>query len=332
VIWYGGWEVIKTKTTPGAFISFLTCVILLYEPVKKLSKLNTKVQGGLAATDRIYDVIEASNDISDPVHPRAMPEKDTHSIHFKNVEFSYDDKPVLRGIDLNIDSGKVLALVGMSGGGKSTIANLIPRFFDVTGGSIMLDGIDIREFRVPDLRKRIAIVTQEPILFNETVRDNIRYGRPGVGDEEVIAAAKAAQAHDFITGFEKGYDTLVGQRGVNLSGGQKQRVAIAGVLALGAKIIILDEATAMLDPQGRENMMELVHELAQDEDKTIIMITHHLDEAVKSDRIVVMNAVVRESTKTIAKHKENIARPKRAKRTTVNLKTVADTAMLKENQ
>jgi len=286
VIWYGGWEVIKNKTTPGAFISFLTCVILLYEPVKKLSKLNTKVQGGLAATDRIYDVIEASNDISDPVHPRAMPEKDTHSIHFKNVEFSYDDKPVLRGIDLNIDPGKVLALVGMSGGGKSTIANLIPRFFDVTGGSITLDDIDIREFKVSDLRKRIAIVTQEPILFNETVRENIRYGNRQASEEAVQEAARAAYAHDFIQRFPNGYDTSIGELGGRLSGGERQRLCIARALIKDAPILILDEATSALDSEAEGIVQKALENLMQG--RTTLVIAHRLSTIAGADRIAVV--------------------------------------------
>lgn len=286
VIWYGGWEVIKDKTTPGAFISFLTCVFLLYEPVKKLSKLNNKVQGGLAATDRIYDVIEATNDISDPTAPRELPGRKAHRIHLQQVEFSYDDKPVLKKIDLEMAPGKIMALVGMSGGGKSTIANLIPRFFDVTGGSIMIDGVDIRELKVSDLRKRIAIVTQDPILFNETVRDNIRYGNQSASDEMIQEAARAAYAHDFIQRFPNGYDTMIGELGGRLSGGEKQRLCIARALVKNAPILILDEATSALDSEAEGIVQKALENLMKG--RTTLVIAHRLSTIAGADRIAVV--------------------------------------------
>jgi subfamily B ATP-binding cassette protein MsbA len=229
VIWYGGSEVIDGKTTPGTFMSFLACVLLLYDPVKKLSHLNNSIQQGLAAADRVFDIIETPSDIQDPVAPHPI-HAGSHDVQFENVYFSYGDQDVLKGIHLKVDPGQVLALVGMSGGGKSTIANLIPRFFDVTAGHIRIDGIDVREFAVADLRRQISIVTQEPILFNETVRDNIAYGRPDATEEQVVAAAKAAFAHDFITRFPSGYDTMIGELGGRLSGGEKQRLCIARAL------------------------------------------------------------------------------------------------------
>jgi subfamily B ATP-binding cassette protein MsbA len=285
VIWYGGWEVIKGQTTPGAFISFLACVLLLYEPVKKLSHLNNTVQQGLAATDRIFEVIETQADIRDPEQPRPMP-KGTHRVLLKNVSFSYGEKPVLRGIDLTIDRGQVLALVGMSGGGKSTIANLIPRFFDVTDGAICLDEIDIREFSVADLRNQIAIVTQDPILFNETVRDNIIYGNPKASQEAVIAAAQAAYAHDFIERFPKGYDTVIGELGGRLSGGEKQRLCIARALLKDAPILILDEATSALDSEAEGVVQKALENLMRG--RTTLVIAHRLSTVVKADQIAVV--------------------------------------------
>ena len=208
VIWYGGWMVIKGLTTPGTFTSFLTCVVLLYEPVKKLSVLNNAAQEGLSAVDRIYEVIEASTDIQDPQTPMTM-KPGGHGLKFENVHFHYDDKPVLNGIDLHIPEGGVLALVGTSGGGKSTIANLIPRFFDVNRGRISIDGIDIRDFRVSDLRREIAIVTQDPILFNETVSDNIAYGNPQATRDDIVQAARAAFAHNLFCPFPKDMTRLL---------------------------------------------------------------------------------------------------------------------------
>jgi len=285
VIWFGGWEVLHGGTTPGEFLSFLSCVILLYDPVKKLTNLNNSIQQGLAATDRIFDVIETESDISDPENPQAIPQG-THAIRFKDVHFNYGDKPVLKGIDLDIKGGSVVALVGMSGGGKSTMANLIPRFFDVTGGSIHIDDIDIRAFKIDDLRKQIAIVTQEAILFNETVRDNILYGNPEASEEAVYAAARAAYAHDFIERFPKGYETVIGELGGRLSGGEKQRLCIARALLKDAPILILDEATSALDSEAEVIVQKALENLMRG--RTTLVIAHRLSTIAKADLIAVV--------------------------------------------
>ncbi|MFZ5766884.1 MAG: ABC transporter ATP-binding protein [Thermodesulfobacteriota bacterium] len=288
VIWYGGWQVIKGISTPGKFISFLTCTLLLYDPVKKLSRLNNAVQQGLAAVDRIYDIIETPPAITDPEQPRKIVIQ-PHSLTFENVSFHYEgipDKPVLRDIDLFIPSGQVLALVGMSGGGKSTLANLIPRFYDVSKGRILIDGVDIRELRVSDLRRQIAVVTQEPILFNETVRDNIAYGNRLASEAELVAAAQAAYAHDFIMGFPHGYDTVIGEAGGRLSGGEKQRLCIARALLKDAPILILDEATSSLDSEAEALVQKALANLMRG--RTTVVIAHRLATITAADQIAVL--------------------------------------------
>jgi len=285
VIWYGGWEVIQGKTTPGTFISFLTCVMLLYDPVKKLSHLNNAIQQGMAAADRVYDVIETQSDIKDPLRPQPM-NKGPHTVRFENVYFSYDDKPILKGIDLAVNHGQVLALVGMSGGGKTTMVNLIPRFFDVSSGRICIDGIDIRDYAVADLRREIAIVTQDPILFNETVRDNIAYGNPNAAEADIIAAARAAYAHEFILRFPDGYDTVIGELGGRLSGGEKQRMCIARALLKNAPVLILDEATSSLDTEAEALVQIALENLMKG--RTTFVIAHRFSTVAKADKIVVV--------------------------------------------
>lgn len=285
VIWYGGSEVIAGKTTPGTFMSFLACVLLLYDPVRKLSNLNNTIQQGMAAVDRVFDIIETPSEIEEPVDPRPITST-PHDLCFKNVRFSYGDQDVLKGIDLAVDRGQVLALAGMSGGGKSTLANLIPRFFDVTGGRILIDGTDIRQFAVADLRRQISIVTQEPILFNETVRDNIAYGRPGATEDQIEAAAKAAYAHDFILRFPNGYDTMIGELGARLSGGEKQRLCIARALVKDAPILILDEATSSLDSEAEAVVQKALENLMRG--RTTVVIAHRLSTIAAADRIAVI--------------------------------------------
>ncbi|WP_246805298.1 ABC transporter ATP-binding protein [Desulfosarcina cetonica] len=287
VIWYGGSEVIAGKTTAGTFMSFLACVLLLYDPVKKLSRLNNSIQRGLSAADRVFDIIETASDITDPQVPLPL-ENTSHDLRFEKVSFSYGDHDVLKNVDLCVNPGEVLALVGMSGGGKSTLANLIPRFYDVTGGSILIDGTDIRQFRVADLRKQIAIVTQEPILFNETVRDNIAYGHIQATEAQIVAAAEAAFAHDFILGFEKGYDTRIGELGGRLSGGEKQRLCIARALIKDAPILILDEATASLDSEAEAVVQKALENLMHG--RTTIVIAHRLSTIANADQIAVIVA------------------------------------------
>ncbi len=285
VIWYGGFKVLSGASTAGTFFSFTAAVLMLYDPVKKLSHLNNAIQQGLAAADRIFDVMETSSDIQDPVDPVALA-PGGHHISFDNVSFGYTEALVLKGITLEAAQGEVVALVGMSGGGKTSLVNLIPRFFDVTHGAIRIDGVDIRKLRVADLRREIALVTQEPILFNDSVRNNIAYGRPQATEADIIAAAKAAYAYDYIMGFSEGFDTVIGELGGRLSGGEKQRLCIARALLKDAPILILDEATSSLDTEAEAIVQKAMDNLMAG--RTTFVIAHRLSTVAAADRIIVV--------------------------------------------
>lgn len=287
IIWYGGLKVVSGTYTAGTFFSFLTAVLLLYKPVKDLSKFNNAIQRGLSATDRIFDIIEQDTGIPEDPSPVAI-ETRPHRVVFEHVYFKYDDDPVLRDVNLEVDPGKVLAIVGMSGGGKTSLVNLIPRFYDVSGGVIAIDGIDIRRLSLASLRRQIAIVTQEPILFNDSVRNNIAYGRQGAAEEEILAAAQAAFAHDFILNFPKQYDTNIGELGARLSGGEKQRICIARALLKDAPILILDEATASLDTGAEKTVQKALENLMHG--RTTFVIAHRLSTILSADRIIVLSA------------------------------------------
>ena len=287
IIWFGGSRVISGASTTGTFFSFLTAVMMLYEPVKKLTRLNNTLQEGLAAVTRIFDLIERKSEIREPVTPVLL-DGVSFGVSFENVFFAYDrdSMPVLSNISLDVNPGEVLALVGMSGGGKTSLVNLIPRFYDVTQGRILIGGRDIRELSLKSLRNMISIVTQEPILFNETVRDNIRYGRQSALDEDVEAAAKAAYAHDFITSFPRGYDTVIGELGSRLSGGEKQRICIARALIKDAPILILDEATSALDVEAERVVQKALANLMKG--RTTFVIAHRLSTIAHAHKIILL--------------------------------------------
>lgn len=286
VIWYGGYGVINGTSTPGTFFSFMTAVMLLYPPVKKLSKLNNTAQQGLAAADRIFDILETESDIQDPEAPVLLPRR-THRIEFDNVSFSYDgEEMVLENIDLTVEPGEILALVGASGGGKTTLVNLIPRFYDIGGGAIKIDGIDIRHISIANLRREIAIVTQEPILFNDTIRANITYGSPEASEKEIEEAAEAAYILNFVKSLPKGFDTNIGELGNRLSGGEKQRMCIARALLKDAPILILDEATAALDTESERLVQKALENLMKG--RTSFVIAHRLSTVHYAHRIIVL--------------------------------------------
>lgn len=287
VIWYGGYAVINEQMTPGTFFSFMTALMLLYAPVKKLTRLNNAVQQGLAAADRIFDVLETEVDITDPPEPVALPEP-PHRVAFENVSFGYSpDETVLKDICLEVRPGERLGIVGTSGGGKTSLVNLIPRFYDVTAGSVKIDGTDVRQLAVADLRSRIGVVTQEPILFNDTLGRNIAYGRPDATAAQVWEAAKAAYIADFINKLPKAMDTVIGELGSRLSGGEKQRICIARALLKDAPILILDEATSALDSEAEHLVQKALENLMQG--RTSFVIAHRLSTIMGADRIIVLS-------------------------------------------
>jgi len=285
IIWYGGYKVITGSSTAGTFFSFMAAVLMLYDPVKKLSGLNNAVQQGLAAADRVFDIIEMESDIKERKDPITI-QRGPHRVTFENVFFKYDNVMVLKDINLDVQSGEVLALVGMSGGGKTSLVNLIPRFYDATRGAIRIDGVDIRDVTLSSLRDQMAIVTQEPILFNDSVRNNIAYGKQDATDEEIIKAAEAAYAYDFIQNFPNKFDTNIGELGGRLSGGEKQRICIARALLKDAPILILDEATSSLDAEAEMLVQKALENLMKG--RTTFVIAHRLSTIDYADRIVVI--------------------------------------------
>ncbi|HOV84724.1 MAG TPA: lipid A export permease/ATP-binding protein MsbA [Syntrophobacteraceae bacterium] len=285
IIWYGGYSVIQGVSTPGNFFSFLAALLLLYEPVKRLSKMNNALQQGVAAAVRVYEILDTEPEIRDRPNASVLGPV-SRGISLRNVSFHYGDQPVLKGIHLEIGVGEVVAIVGVSGAGKTTLVNLIPRFYDVTEGAVLIDGTDIREVTLASLRSRIAMVTQQSILFNDTVRNNIAYGDVRKTDEEIIAAAKAANAYDFILRLPEGFDTVIGEQGMRLSGGERQRICIARALLKDAPILILDEATSSLDSESELEVQKALENLMAG--RTTLVIAHRLSTVKNADRIIAL--------------------------------------------
>jgi subfamily B ATP-binding cassette protein MsbA len=284
IIWYGGSEVISGRSTPGNFFSFTAALLMLYEPIKRLNKENHNIQQGLAAAQRVFEVVDRKPEIEEKTNAVDLG-KVQGIVEFKDVSFKYDDKMILRNINLKINKNEVIAIVGASGVGKTTLVNLIPRFYDVAKGCIEVDGIDIRDVTLNSLRWNIALVTQDVILFNDTIKNNISYGDEQHLDR-IEEVADTAYAQDFIAKLPKQYDTSVGEKGTRLSGGQKQRIAIARALYKDTPILILDEATSALDSASEVAVQKALENLIKG--RTTIVIAHRLSTIINADRIIVL--------------------------------------------
>ncbi|MDQ7003157.1 MAG: ABC transporter ATP-binding protein, partial [Ghiorsea sp.] len=289
ILLYGGLRVAEGVATAGDLMSFIVSLLLLYDPVRRLSRANNDIQQGLSAAERIFEILDAPIDVQDPKEVKSI-QPFSNNIEFKDVCLTYPgvSQPVLQHINLNIQAGEVVALVGRSGAGKTTLANMLLRFMDPSTGCICLDGHNIQDFKQTDLRSQMSLVTQDIVLFNDTVLNNIAYGHEHIDREKVIDIAKIANAHEFIEKLEQGYDTLVGERGVILSGGQRQRLSLARALLKNAPILVLDEATSSLDTESERLVQQAIDKLMKD--RTVLVIAHRLSTIRNADKIVVLDA------------------------------------------
>ena len=305
-LWYGSRRIAEGNLTAGEFMSFITALFLMYGPIKKLSRVNANLQQAVAASERIFELLDTHTEVKEqagatPLAPFA------DSIEFRDVSFGYEDghgRHTLRGVSFKVRAGQMIAIVGRSGAGKTTLVNLLPRFFDVTRGEILIDGRDIRAATLVSLRAQIGMVTQETVLFDDTIAANISYGTPGASPAAIEAAARAANAHDFIVAQPAGYQTTIGERGQRLSGGQRQRLAIARALLKNSPILILDEATSALDSEAERLVQDALATLLLN--RTSFVIAHRLSTVQRADAIIVLE---RGRIVEVGKHDELIARP-----------------------
>lgn len=288
MLWYGASQIGRGRLTMGEFMLFVTTLFLMYEPIKRLSRVNATLQQAMAAAQRIFELLDTHTEVTDAPGAVAMP-RPQRAVEFRDVSFAYADrdrKRVLDGVSFRVSAGEIVAIVGLSGAGKTTLVNLLPRFYDVTGGAILIDDLDIRRATVASLRSHIGLVTQETVLFDDTIAHNIAYGRPDASMAEIEAAARAAHAHEFVTLLPEGYQTRIGERGSRLSGGQRQRLAIARALLKDPPILVLDEATSSLDAESERLVQDALQALMRN--RTSFVIAHRLSTIRSADRIIVL--------------------------------------------
>jgi subfamily B ATP-binding cassette protein MsbA len=286
IIWIGGMMIINGKMTVGEFFSTLAALMMMYEPMKHLNSVNNIIQQGVAAAERIFEILDLSPEIEDASDAVELPKPEAR-ICFENVNFRYGRDLILKDIDLEVEPGSRVAIVGTSGGGKTTLVNLIPRFYDVSEGRVTIDGYDVRKVTQASLRRQISIVSQEVVLFNDTIRNNIQYGMSEVSETELGRALDAAYANDFVSALPDGIDTVIGERGMRLSGGQRQRLSIARALLKDSPILILDEATSSLDTESEHLVQKALQNLFHG--RTTIIIAHRISTVTGADKIIVIS-------------------------------------------
>jgi subfamily B ATP-binding cassette protein MsbA len=305
LLWYGRHQIASTSMTPGDFLGFIFAAFMLYTPVKRLSRVNANLQQATAAAHRIFELLDTHSEVHE--RPGAHPLTGvSRTIEFRHVGFAYDDgpgKPILRDVSFGVDAGQVVAIVGLSGAGKTTLVNLLPRFYDVTSGAVLIDEVDIRDVTLKSLRAQIGIVTQETVLFDDTIARNIAYGAPGASAAAIEEASRAAHAHEFIQTLPEKYETRIGERGQRLSGGQRQRLAIARALLKNSPILILDEATSSLDAESELLVQDALANLMRN--RTAFVIAHRLSTVRRADAII---ALERGRVAEIGRHDELLAR------------------------
>jgi subfamily B ATP-binding cassette protein MsbA len=302
---YGSEQVASGRMKEGDFFSFMAALLLMYGPAKKLSRVNANVQQAMAASERIFEMLDTHTEVTEV--PGAQPIAPfRRSIEFHDVGFGYDEGPgrILRGVTFSVTAGQMVAIVGRSGAGKTTLVNLLPRFYDVSSGVILIDGVDIRQLTLVSLRRQIGIVTQETVLFDDTVASNIAYGSPDASPQQIADAARAANAHEFITALAHGYQTTIGERGQRLSGGQRQRLAIARAILKNAPILVLDEATSALDSESEQLVQEALANLMMN--RTSFVIAHRLSTIRRADAIIVLE---RGRIVEIGRHDDLVTQP-----------------------
>jgi len=304
-LWYGSHEIVSGRLTTGELTTFIATLLMMYGPAKKLSRVNANLQQAMAASERIFEMLDTHTEVTERPGAQALAPF-AHAIEIRDVTFGYDEvqPKILRGVSFSVAAGQMVAIVGRSGAGKTTLVNLLPRFYDVIGGAILVDGVDIRDVTLKSLRAQIGMVTQETVLFDDTVANNIAYGAPHASRSEIEAAARAANAHDFITALPERYETLIGERGQRLSGGQRQRLAIARALLKNAPILVLDEATSALDAESELLVQEALTNLMMN--RTSFVIAHRLSTIRRADAIVVLE---RGRIVEIGRHEDLLARP-----------------------